>query len=539
MYRKFNAADKNGALQEALQYIRELLPRMKLTRKEQQRAELMCRESLMMLIEHSDFTRADYISVMVRKSFGDVNIILSVPGEEFDFYGLIDDDVHEEFSQHRNETANVLLKMFRPDLSYEHSGKFNAISVKAVKSSYSLLLKTLWALALSVITGLLLRMYLPEDYLTALNDNVLNVVYEIFLDAMKMCTIPVVLLSVMTCTSNIHGLSGLAKSGKILAGNFVFTQIFAVITGFGLVMLFGTGQGADMSEFHGGGAVSVPAFSVAEMLKNIIPDNVIQPLVNSNAIQLTVLGCILGIAAGLTASKKVLDIAGELSNIFMKITELFMSFVPVAVFCAVSSIIITTGLNVLVSVLGIFLAAVGGFILMNALYFVMVQSAGLNPVHMFRKSAKTMVTAFSTCSANAAIPDSLNACKSMGISPKLYSFAVPVGASLNKNAFCLSLAVITLTAANMYGIAFSWLQLATLGTMIIIIAPGTTWAPVIALSALFEYIGCPLSSIGVVLAIYPLLDMADTVTTCNGTIASTLTTARMCGLLDTGEYSRP
>ena len=118
-------------------------------------------------------------------------------------------------------------------------------------------------------------------------------------------------------------------------------------------------------------------------------------------------------------------------------------------------------------------------------------------------------------------------------------FAVPVGASLNKNAFCLSLAVITLTAANMYGVNLSWLQPATLGTMIIIIAPGTTWAPVIALSALFEHIGCPLSSIGVVLAIYPLLDMADTVTTCNGTIASTLMTARMCGLLDTGEYSRP
>ena len=150
-----------------------------------------------------------------------------------------------------------------------------------------------------------------------------------------------------------------------------------------------------------------------------------------------------------------------------------------------------------------------------------------------------MITAFTTCSTSAAIPDSLKACKDMGISSKLSSFAIPVGASLNKSGFCLSLTAITLTAANMYGISLSLTQLASLCALIIIIAPGTSWTPIIAISLLFEDIGCPLNALGIIMAIYPLLDMADTVTSCNGTIASTLTTAKHLGLLDIEEYARP
>ncbi|MBR0150002.1 MAG: dicarboxylate/amino acid:cation symporter [Synergistaceae bacterium] len=542
MQRKFKAdTDKENAVKEALQYINEILPRMNMTQKEQSRTELMCEESLMRLMEHSDFSRASHIAVRVRKSFGNVSIILSVPGNEFDFYGVVEDDMREKFSPYDNDygASNILLRMFLPDLRYRHSGTFNVIAIKAVRSSYSLLLQTLWALAFAITAGLILRMSLPENYLTALNDDVLMLVYEIFLDAMKMCTLPIVLLSIMLCTADIHGFSGLAEIGKRLAGSFVFTQIFAVITGFVLVMIFGAGTGLNMYAFQGEASVNATLFTVAGMLKDIIPDNVLKPIVDNNALQLTVLGCILGIAAGLTASKRVLEIVDELSNIFMKVTEMFMNLMPLAVFCSVASMIITAGTNALLSVLGMFLAAMLGFLMMNLLYCVMIRISGLNPLHMFRKSARTMITAFTTCSTSAAIPDSLNACKAMEISSKLYSFAIPVGSSLNKNAFCLSLAAITLTAANMYGIRLSLTHLASLGALIIIIAPGTSWTPIIAISLLFENIGCPLNALGIIMAIYPLLDMADTVTTCNGTIASTLTTAKQLGLLDTEEYTRP
>ena len=129
---------------------------------------------------------------------------------------------------------------------------------------------------------------------------------------------------------------------------------------------------------------------------------------------------------------------------------------------------------------------------MNAIFFLLIKfSAGINPLIMFKKSIPVMITAFSTCSTSAALPDSMNAAKSMGISSGMYSFAVPIGASLNKNAFCLSLAVIVMSVANMYGVSLSSQQIISLGIMIILIAPGTSWTPLIAMSTMFSYAGCP------------------------------------------------
>ncbi len=93
MHRKFKAdTDKENAAKEALLYINDILSQMKLSHKEHNRASLMCGESLLRLMDHYDFTRSDYISVRQRKSFGNVSIILYVPGEEFDFYAELEDN---------------------------------------------------------------------------------------------------------------------------------------------------------------------------------------------------------------------------------------------------------------------------------------------------------------------------------------------------------------------------------------------------------------------------------------------------------------
>ena len=64
-----------------------------------------------------------------------------------------------------------------------------------------------------------------------------------------------------------------------------------------------------------------------------------------------------------------------------------MLIVPLAVFCSVSSMVITTGLNTLLSVLGILLTLIAGYILLNIFYCVAVKvRTGLSPLVMLRKS---------------------------------------------------------------------------------------------------------------------------------------------------------
>ena len=89
MQKKFdvNTNGKDAALSQALGYIHEQLGTMKLAQKDAIRAELMCEEALVSLMDNADFSKRKVFSVNVRKSFGSVIIDLSVPGKEFEFSG--------------------------------------------------------------------------------------------------------------------------------------------------------------------------------------------------------------------------------------------------------------------------------------------------------------------------------------------------------------------------------------------------------------------------------------------------------------------
>ena len=526
---KFAANDTTA---QVLEFVRKELAGFKLNAKEMNRAEVICEESLLHLMEHSDFTKRNTFSVKVSKFLGDVIIELSVPGDETDLPAVPDTDDSEE------AIRNLILRSYSHIISYKHYRNTNIVWIRASISAYSMLYKTLGALLLAAVCGLAVKHFLPEAA-AFLNDNVLEFVEEIFLDGMKMCTIPVVFFSVMLSFADVRDMSGLKRTAWKLMGYFVLLQTIAVALGFSLVSFFGTGTGAHIAS-KDIADIGNASFSLGDMLRNIVPENIISPILDSNTLQLIVMGVLIGTAVAAKNAKLIRSAVHELNDVFMKVAEFFMRFIPLVVFCSVASIILTQGADAVVSVAGIFLTAMLGFVLMNAVCFLMVRfAARLNPLRLLKKSLPALITAFGTCSASSAITDSLKAADACGISPKLSSFAVPIGASLNKNGFCLSLSVIVMSIANMYGVNLSWLQIISLGISIVIIAPGTSWTPVIALSTLFTQAGCPVHAIGMIMSIYTLLDMADTVTCCNGTLVSTLLAAKSEGMLDTAEYNRP
>ena len=271
---------------------------------------------------------------------------------------------------------------------------------------------------------------------------------------------------------------------------------------------------------------------------SFIPENIVEPITSTNMLQLMVLSVLLGLAMGASGAKIIRAVFHELNDVFMKMTEFFMGLIPLVVFSSAASMIITAGVKTILSAAGIFCTTMAGFAVMNIIYCLLVKfTVSLNPFTMYRKSLAAIMTAFSTCSTSAALPDCMRASEAMGISSKLYSFALPVGASLNKNAFCLNLIVIVMGAANMYGVNLSAGTILTLCVSIILIAPGTSWAPVAAFSMLMSQAGVPLDAIGLVLGIYTLLDMADTVTNCMGTISSTLMVAAGENMLEREVYN--
>ncbi len=545
MQQKFtvNDSDSREALTGALGFIREKLGEMKLNEKDINRAELMCEESLLTLLKRADFSRLKHFAVDVRKSFGDVIIDLRVPGDDFDFYGNAevpyrsDDD---ELQETQEAVQSLLLRSFSRFLRYKHYRRFNSVRIKALLSNYSGLYKILTISFLAVVTGFALRNFFQESVYMAVNDNIFAPIRTVFMNGLKMCAVPVVLFSIITCLSGMGNASGIRKSGGRLLKYILLFQVVSTVIAFGLMYVFRPGAGVEMiaSKVE---TVQGESVSLMGMLMNLVPANLIRPLLEGDMLQIMVIAVILGISVGMAGAKILRDVFGELTAVFMRATRIFMIIVPLAIFCSVASMTITTGVDTLLSVLGIILTLIAGYILLNIFFCIAVKlRTGLSPFVMLRKSMPMIITAFSTCSSIATIPDGMKCCDDMGISQKIYALSIPLCTSICKAAFPITFTVFTLSAANMYGVNLSASTMISLAFSIIVLTistPGLPGACVIAMSALLTQAGCPLDFIGIVLSLQAIEDLFNTPTTCMGNIACTIIAADGGNLINKGKYN--
>lgn len=537
--------DKDTELSEALGFIREELEAMKFNEKDTDRAVLMSEEALTTLLKHADFAELSYFVININKKFGNVIVELRVPGKEFDFYGNA--EVHyrsdyddDELQEMQAAVQSVLLRSFSRYIRYKHHRTFNSVRIKAITSGYSGLYRILTVLFLAVLSGIILKSFFPESVYMAVNDNIFVPVRTVFMNGLKMCAVPVVLFSIVTCISGMGSASGLEKSGGRLMRYILLFQIVSTGIGFGLVYLFGTGKGVGLTA-EAVETVQVETVSLTGMLMSLVPSNIVRPLLEGNMLQIMVIAVILGVSVGMAGVKILRDVFGELTTVFMRATRIFMLIVPLAIYCSIASMVITTGLNTLLSVLGVLLTLWFGYSLLNIFYCLAVKlRTGLSPFVMLKKAMPVMFTAFSTCSSIASIPDGMKCCDDMGISDKVYSLSIPLTTSVCKPAFPLIFAVLALSAANMYGIEVSlssgiWLAFSII--VLTISTPGLPGAGTIAMSALLAQVGCPLEFLGISISIEAIDDMFNTTTTCIGNVACTVIAADGGKLIDREKYN--
>ena len=534
---------ENKNFPEILEFIRDSLAELKVEKRKITHTELMCEETLVNLFQHSDFSKKNFILVNVKKFLGDVSVELKVPGNEFDFIfnngvSLIDEDEDDDTTE---IIRNLLLRSFAANLRYKHKGIFNTVRINVLRSQASSIYRVLTALTLAIVTGLLMRNFLSEDLIATLNEDFFVLVRTLFLNGLKMCAVPVVFLSIVSCFSQSGNLSGMKRVGIKLVSYSLFHLIIATAIGLGVVYFFGIGKGANLIAASAADTASqTVSISFKDTALGFMPDNFIRPFYEGNMIQLMVLAILTGVAINLSGVKIIASVLDELNRIFMKITEIILHLMPLLVYCSMASIFLTTGTKTLMLLLEILFGIMGANVLIHMTYCLMILFiARLNPVHMFKKAASAMITAFTTTSSISTIPESMKASNNMGISSSVYSFTIPLGTILCKNSFCMYLALNTLAITNMYGVEVNVAKLFSIAFSTVVFAVAMPPLPgmgIIALSLFLASVDCPLDGIAISLGIDPIADMLDTILLVMAVITSTLIIAKTEKQLDIEKY---
>ena len=115
-----------------------------------------------------------------------------------------------------------------------------------------------------------------------------------YINLIKMIVVPLVMISIMQVIINMQQGSSMAKLVKKTLLVTMGMVAIASVTGIVIGTLFGVGKGAAIVE--DGTATAKDITPVATTIKNLIPGNIVQAMVDSNIIGLVIFSGFLGLA---------------------------------------------------------------------------------------------------------------------------------------------------------------------------------------------------------------------------------------------------
>jgi proton glutamate symport protein len=371
------------------------------------------------------------------------------------------------------------------------------------------------AFILAVFYGLLFTDYI--EYVTWMGD--------IFLRALRMIIIPLILTSIVSGVTNIGDAHNLGKLSIKTLAYYVSTSLAAILIGLILVNLIQPGVGAELGLSKDVKEIDAVSGGLGNIILRMIPVNIFDALVSADMLAIIFFSILFGFFITKVDEQyknPLITLFNAGFEVMMKLTSFIIMFAPIGIFGIVAGIVAeqagdSVALLDMIGRLGMYASAVVGGLAFHALVtlpLILRFVAKVNPWQHFKSMTIPLLTAFSTSSSSATLPLTMKAVEhNTGVSNKVTSFVLPLGATVNMDGTALYECVAAIFIAQAYGIELTFLQ-----QMIVVItallasigAAGIPMAGLVMISVVLSAVGLPLEGVGLILAIDRPLDMCRT-----------------------------
>ena len=380
---------------------------------------------------------------------------------------------------------------------------------------------TLW-ITIGLLAGLFIGLIMPEWLY-----DVLSVIANIYMNALRMMIYPLVFCSLVM---GIMGINSISRTGKIgLHSSLWFTGTTALASAIGLFLpkLLHLGEGAVITATDTD--VKAATFGgLVDTLENLIPANPITAFTDGNMLQILVFAVIVGLACLSVGekAKPLVDVINAVNEISVLIVTKIMYITPIGVFCCIATVMYTNGISTMIQLGEVMLTLyITYFLYALIVYGGIVKLFGhFSPRKFFKGIAPAALNAFGTCSSSATLPLSMEcAHNNLGIPDEISSLTLPLGATVNMDAVSILMSFMITFFASATNTPLS------IGTMITVLAcnvllsigtPGVPGGAIAAFAALAPIAGLPVNQIlGVYISVNTLADMGATCVNVMGDLA--------------------
>lgn len=328
-------------------------------------------------------------------------------------------------------------------------------------------LKRNWHIFFGLIAGIIVGVFL-HDHNNVFINNILVFIGQVFIRLIQMVVIPLVISAIIIGITSIGDNKQLGKYGSKMVLYYGIITVLAVTIGAALALTVKPGLGA-AQYINSNSAVEIQnqvattfqeqKGNVLNLFLNFIPKNPLESLAKGDMISIIVFALIFAIALAKVGeiNRPVVSFFESIFAATMKVTDWIMYFAAPGVFALTATAVSSFGVDIFQSISKYLLVlAVGFFLQFFIVYPVFLKVFSKVPVLMlFTAIAEAMMVAFGTASSSATLPLTIACCEKRGISHKVSSFVLPLGATLNMDGTALLQTVAVIFLAQAYGVALT------------------------------------------------------------------------------------
>lgn len=451
--------------------------------------------------------------------------------------GQVDPDLiyKEAIESGEDDGADLLLFSSLMSLSglaikYSYKNGRNIITLQPCKQAgMGEMTLVILSILLAVILGGL-SLLLPEPYMTGIRE-VIDPVFNTILNAIKAISSPLIFLSISWGIVGIGDLSTVGKIGKkVISRMLIITLVIGVLVALILLPLmqlkFGSGSGGGFSKVY-------------QMVLDIVPGDIVSPFMKGQALQVIFLGCSVGLAL-LVLSERVavvramVEQANEVVQLLMSVIGKIM---PLFIFLSIYSIFLSGMLSQMKDILMALVFVSVGSIILPVIYVVyMALRTGISPVLAFRKILPVWLIGLTTASSSAALSTNMEVCeRSLGISSKVVSFAVPLSQVIFKPSAVIEFLVLSFYMAQTYevNVSMGWVITAIISCWLLAVAATPVAGGTMAIyTILFSQLGLPAEAVALAIAVNMPIDFVTTAANLASIQAELVLDAKKLKILD-------
>ncbi len=366
-----------------------------------------------------------------------------------------------------------------------------------------------------ILSGAAIHEYAAAENIKSYAENI-TLFTDIFLRLIKMVIAPLVFSTLTVGIMKMGETSTIGRVGGKAMVWFVSSSVLSILVGLFIVTLQQPGAGMNLQVPAGDvqTGLAVSGMNLKAFISHTIPTSIAGAMSNNEILQIVVFSLFFGIAGASLGEKFNTPLVAALdvvSHIMLKVTGYVMYVAPLAIFAAISSVIATEGLGILLN----YASFIGGYYLAIILTCMVLVGVGYMVLKrdVFRLIAMLkdpVLVAFTTSSSEAAYPKTLDQLTRFGCSRNIASFVLPIGYSFNLVGSMVYCSFASMFIAQAYNIHLTFSEIVVLMLTLMLASKGIAGVPrsaLVVLAATIPSFNIPVAGILLLMGVDHFLDM--------------------------------